>query len=238
MLPLMIAVVVATAVATVIDRLSIYTHRLDALGIHIDEDGGGSNVMQAIRVRDAMGPITVTLAPDTPLREVARSFSDDRDAVALVLNPAGQVVGIVTNTDVNEALLGGDGDLTARDIASTGVRTINADATLHDALAALAGQSFMALPVVERDQPRVPRGILHRSDITNAYAGAVERTEDERRRERLQAAVNEDVRYLDYRVLRGSPADGTYLRDLPLTEDAVIVAVRHDGRTVIPRGHT
>ena len=238
MLPLMVSVVVATAVATVVDRLSIYTHRLNALGIHIDEEAEGQNVMQTIRVRDAMGPITITLTPDTPLDEVARSFADDRDAVALVLDPAGRVTGIVTNTDVNEALGSHQGDTTVRDIASGSVRTINADATLHDALAVLAGQPYTALPVVERDQPRVPRGILHRADITNAYAGVVEQREDVRRRERLQASVNEDVRYLDYRVRRASPADGTYLRDLPMTEDAVIVAVRHDGRTVIPRGHT
>ena len=237
MLPLMVSVVVSTAVATVVDQLSIYTRRLHALGIHIEEDTG-TNVMQSIRVRDAMAPITITLAPDTPLDEIARSFAGDRDAVALVLDPSGRVVGIVTNTDVNEALIADEREVTARDIASGAVRTILADATLHDALAAFAGQPYTALPVVERERPRIPRGILHRADITNAYAGAVEQRETTIRRTRLQDAVDEDVRYLDFRVRRGSAADGTTLRDLPLTDDAVIVAVRHDGRTVIPRGRT
>lgn len=238
MLPLMTATVAATAVAAVIDQLNIYTRRLHMLGIHLREESDAPNVMQALRVRDAMGPITLTLAADTPLDDVTRAFVDDRDAVALVLDEAGQVIGILTNTDVNDALVGGHDSTTALDLASHSVRTIYAEASLHDALAMLAGTSYRALPVVERDRSRVPIGILRRSDITNAYANAMEGQETSHRRELLRGAVREDVRYLDYRVRPGSPADGRTLREIPLTEDAVIVSVRHDGHTVIPRGHT
>lgn len=238
MLPLMIATVAATVTASMVDRLNIYTRRLHMLGIHLREDSDGPNVMQALRVADAMGPITLTFPPDTPLDDIARGFADDRLAVALVLDEDGQVLGVITNTDVNEALIDGREGLTALDLASRTVRTIPADASLHEALSMLAGQSFTALPVVERDQPRVPRGILRRADITNAYANAMERQETSHRRDLLRSTVREDVRYLDYRVRPGSPANGLTLKDLPLTDDAVIVAVRHEGQTVIPRGHT
>jgi len=238
MLPLMTATVAATVVASSIDRLNIYTRRLHMLGIHLREDSDAPNMMQALRVADAMGPITLTFAPDTPLNDIARAFAGDRQAVALVLDEGGLVLGILTNTDVNEALIRGWNALTAIDLASRDVRTVPADASLHEALALLAGQSFTALPVVARDRPRVPRGILRRSDITNAYANAVEREETTHRRNVLSDSVREDVRYLDYQVRPNSPADGVTLRNLPLTEDAVIVAVRHDGQTVIPRGHT
>lgn len=238
MLPLMIAVVAATVVASVLDPLSIYTRRLFLQGIHLDEETAATNVMQSIRVEDAMGPVTVTLAADLPLDEVARAFAGDRAAVGLVLDEEGLVRGVVTNTDVNEALVAERTTATAIDLASTSIRTVFPEQSLHDALAAFAGASFNALPVVERDNPRVPRGILRRSDVTNAYVDAIERRQIYRRRRNLRAAVNEDVRYLDYRVREHSAADGRTLKELPLTEDAVVVSVRHDGRTVIPRGHT
>ena len=238
MLPLMIAVVAATVIASVLDPLSIYTRRLFLQGIHLDEETAATNVMQSIRVADAMGPVTVTLAADMPLDEVARAFAGDRAAVGLVLDEEGLVLGVVTNTDVNEALVAERSTATAIDLATTSVRTVFPEQSLHDALAAFAGASFNALPVVERDRPRVPRGILRRSDVTNAYVDAIERRQIYRRRRSLRTAVNEDVRYLDYQVRPHSPADGLTLKDLPLTEDAVIVAVRHDGHTVIPRGHT
>lgn len=238
MIPLMTAVVAATAVATFLDPLSIYTRRLYLQGIHIDEETEGANVMQALRVADAMGPVTITLASDTPLDEVAGAFRTDRDAVALVLDADGLVLGIVTNTDLNEALDAGDTDATAIDLASVEVRTIGREQSLHDALGAFAAHRHSALPVVDPSRPRAPVGILRRSDITNAYAAAVERHDFTRRRHLLRDAVDEDIRYLDYQVRGDSPADGRRLRNLPLTEDAVVVAVRRDGRTLIPRGNT
>ena len=39
-------------------------------------------------------------------------------------------------------------------------------------------------------------------------------------------------------VSHESSLDGTLLSDFRLTEDAVIVAVRHQRSTLIPRGHT
>ena len=99
------AVVAATVIASVLDPLSIYTRRLFLQGIHLDEETAATNVMQSIRVADAMGPVTVTLAADMPLDEVARAFSGDRAAVGLVLDDEGLVLGVVTNTDVNEALV-------------------------------------------------------------------------------------------------------------------------------------
>jgi len=221
-----------------IDRLNIYTRRLHMLGIHLRDDSDAPNVMQALRVADAMGPITLTFAPDTSLDDIARTFAGDREAVALVLNEAGEVLGVLTNTDVNEALVRGWDQLTALDLSSRDVRTIYSDASLHEALAALAGQSFTALPVVERGRPRIPRGILRRANITNAYANAVERRETTHRRDLLRTSVHEDVRYLDYQVRPNSPAVGVTLRDLTLSEDAVVAAVRHEGHTVIPRGNT
>ncbi len=44
--------------------------------------------------------------------------------------------------------------------------------------------------------------------------------------------------YLELRVTAASRLSGRRLSEVPLTEDAVIVAVRRGGVTIIPRGHT
>ena len=84
----------------------------------------------------------------------------------------------------------------------------------------------------------MPVGVLRRSDITQAYAQVVGMRETAERRRRLAPVAGDDVRYLELEIGRGSRAAGRLIAELGLTEDAVIVAVRHRGATHIPRGHT
>ena len=50
--------------------------------------------------------------------------------------------------------------------------------------------------------------------------------------------TSDDVRYLEMRVERGSALSGHRLSEVALPENAIMVAVRHDGATLIPRGNT
>ena len=72
----------------------------------------------------------------------------------------------------------------------------------------------------------------------NAYVTATDRRETERQRGRLSPAISDDVRYLELRVDRGSEVDGRRLSEVALPENAIMVTVRRDGATVIPRGRT
>lgn len=238
-LPVMTASVLATFVSQILWQYNIFTQRLAREGVLIDEEQLPVNVMQSLRVADAMRPAMLTVAPDALIDDIARSISSDHDAVALVVDDDGRLHGIITDTDVNSAIAEGATDLVASDICTTEPTTIYPDQSLHEALAVFAGRSMHALPVTLRDQPDVPTGVLRRADITNAYASWIDDRDAARRRGRLSTATrSDDVRYLELRVTPASLLHGRALSEVPLTEDAVIVAVRRGGATLIPRGNT
>ena len=243
MVPLMAAVAASTVVSQLLSSGSIYTIKLQRRGIHIDEEREPDNVMQSLRVSDAMSPVRVSVSEETPVSEIARALGGDPETSALVLSDAGELLGVVTNVDLNEAISRYDADHldehSAAEICTREIHTVFPDQTLHDALAVFANRSMHALPVVSRDGDGRPQGMLRRSDITQAYAQHIEARAAGRQRQRLAATTaSDDVRYLELRVSRESGLAGRALSEWALTSDAVIVAVRHDGVTLIPRGHT
>lgn len=237
-LPVMTAVVTATLVSQLLSTDTIYTYRLSRRGVVIEEEQLPDNMMQTLRVSDAMSPVGVRVEPDSPISDIAMELASDRETIALVVNEDGELSGVITNTDITRALGEGNESLTARDVCATDLHTIFPDQTLHQALGVFAGRSVHALPVTLREQPGIPCGILRRSDITNAYAAAIESRDTQVRRGRLRNALSDDVRYLELRVERGSVLNGHRISELELPENAIMVTVRHDGATLIPRGHT
>lgn len=236
-LPLMTAVVSAALVSQLLSTGTVYTVKLARRGVHIEEETLPANVMQTLRVADAMSPVWATVSPNSDLTETARAMGDGAEAAVLVTDDAGQLIGILTNTDLNEAIAL-DTEQTAGDICTRDVQTIFPDVSLHHALSTFAGRSLHVLPVMFREQPEVACGVLRRSDITNAYAAAIERRDSKRRLDRLSPVTSDHVRYLELRVAPESVLNHHYLNEVRITEDAVIVAIRRDGVTLIPRGHT
>ncbi|MYA18749.1 MAG: CBS domain-containing protein [Chloroflexi bacterium] len=239
MVPLLISVTVATVVSQLLSSGTIYSIKAERLGVSIEEDVEPSDVMAQLRVSDAMSPMMVAFGPEATVDEITLAFEGDPDPIALVVRENGEIYGIITGADIGEALAHGEHNATAAEICSTNLRTIHPDQTLYEALSLFASQDVRALPVVEPDDPWQPIGLLRRANITQAYAEAVDRRAARARRRRLRPVRRSDnVRYLELRVTHESDLDGKLLSDIDLTEDAVIVAVRHQGATLIPRGHT
>ena len=239
MVPLLIAVAAATFVSQLLSRGTIYSIKAERLGVEIEEDVEPTNVMAQLRVSDAMSPMMAAFGPDATVDEITLAFEGDPDPIALVVRENGEIYGILTGADIGEALAHGEQHATAADICNTRMRTIHPDQTLLEALNIFTSQNLRALPVVEEDNPWQPAGLLRRADIMRAYAAAVDRRASRDRRQRLRPVRRSDnIRYLELRITHESGLDGTELADLHLTEDAVIVAVRHEGATLIPRGHT
>ncbi len=76
-LPLMFAIVVATALANTITPDTIYTLKLRRRGIDIAAPRG-SEVMRDVTVRDATGRAPRALSPNQPLSEVIARFAAER----------------------------------------------------------------------------------------------------------------------------------------------------------------
>ena len=237
MLPLMTAVAASTAVSQLLSPGSVYTTRLQHLGLHDDDEP--LDVMASLRVSDALDPRMRVFGPGASAGEIARAFEGDPDPVALVADEGGAPLGLVSGFDVSRALAGGGADLAAREFCSAGLHFIGDDQTLREALHVFSARGARALAVAHPDTPGRPHGLLRRADVTRAYAEAMAQRAARDRRLRLRPVWSSaDVRYLELRVERGSGLGGRRIAEAGLTGDAVIVAVRHAGETLIPRGDT
>ena len=166
-LPLMVAIVLATATSTRLSGDTIYTLKLRRRGIRIDRPRVVS-VMRTVPVGTAMGSLPEPLDPHTPVAEVIARLSDRRDETLPVIDDHGRLIGIVSAIDVEERAVQHDAEeLVAAQVAHT-PRTLRADDVLEDAVRALSSSEDPGLPVVAGDTREVVGWITHR-DVLQAY---------------------------------------------------------------------
>jgi CIC family chloride channel protein len=166
-LPLMFAIVLATAVSRGLSRDTIYTLKLSRRGIVVDRPRVVS-VMRTVPVAAAMGPVPEPLAPDAPLDAVVERLT--REDCAPVIDAGGELVGVISAIDV-EAEAGGSA--AARRLAHT-PRELHADDVLEDAVRALSLSDDPAVPVLEPGGRTLVGWVTHR-DILRAYHAERER---------------------------------------------------------------
>jgi CBS domain-containing protein len=148
-----------------------------------------------MKARDIMTTEIVTFAPDTPIRDIARTFRE-RNITGAPVVEHGRVIGIVTEIDLIarharphyprylpllDAMipLGGQHEyqeilrhilgLTARDIMTTPVKTIDADAEIEDVATVMVENRANPLPVME-DERMV--GIVSHTDLIRTLEAA------------------------------------------------------------------
>lgn len=120
-------------------------------------------------VRDAMSTVVLTIGPTHTLRQAAALMSARRVGAAVVLDPDGTGIGILTERDIlNSVGLGEDPD-SERAHAHTTTDVVFAAPTwtLDDAAHAMSRGGFRHLIVLERDEPV---GIVSVRDIIRCWA--------------------------------------------------------------------
>jgi CIC family chloride channel protein len=93
-LPLMISCIIATLLATRLQRASIYTMKLLRRGVDLDR-GRAVNVLQHVQVSEVMRPDVVTAAPDDHLLALISKFIDHPGSTLFVTDEAGMLEGII-----------------------------------------------------------------------------------------------------------------------------------------------
>lgn len=232
-LPAMIAVATATLTSSVMSKDTIYTAKLRRRGIQIEEERGPESVMQVLRVSEAMDRDFLRLAPDDRVPQILASFGRT-DEVCIVVDDEGNIHGTLNQADLTGVIAAGDLERTAGELCDRDVGVAFPDQTLHDAMMTMSEREVHSLPVVRRIDGQL-LGILNRADINRAYLGAMQSGSGESLRFTFE---DSEVSPQELRVISGSPVADLLIRDAPLPPDAVIVAVRRDGRTLIPRGDT
>jgi CBS domain-containing protein len=123
-----------------------------------------------MHVRDAMSQTVVHVGPDHTLRQAAQLMSARRVGSAIVTDPDGEGVGILTERDVLNAIGAGldpDVERTANHI-TWDVVYAGPQWTLEDAASAMVRGGFRHLVVIEGDDVL---GVISVRDIVRMWAG-------------------------------------------------------------------
>jgi len=96
----------------------------------------------------------VCVRPDTPLAEAIEQMKKDEGGCAIVCDERGAVVGIFTERDLLNKIVGQQVDLSAPvgDWMSRAVSTLSTDATIGDAVRMMDEKSYRNIPLVREGQ--------------------------------------------------------------------------------------
>lgn len=125
-------------------------------------------------VGEVMTRGAVTCGPQTPLAEVRALLAERRISCVVVVDDAGEMVGLLSTTDlaraaaISERLHEALPDLRPSHLMTRTVLTTWPEEPLDDATSRLLEQRVHRLVVTERDDPRRPIGILSLTDLAAA----------------------------------------------------------------------
>ena len=233
-LPLMTAVALATALAQLLTRDTIYNVRLRRAGLDVRDD-------QAPSPLDDLA-VATTMRTDTPIvsrlatiQDLANAMSQSRGNVVAVADQQNRFIGLVTATDVASAVERQEMDRHAFDLAVVAPIFVHPDDNLRYALSLLVEHDVRQLPVVSRTDETRLVGMLTQRDVLRALAQPTGRDAQTRAApapvRRLVGAIE-----IEARVEPGSQAESSTVSQLALPEASVITAIHRRGEVVIPRG--
>ncbi len=239
-LPLMLAVGMSYLVASSLSSDSIYSIKLRRLGGETGAMGEGS-VLDLLLVADVMVEDVETVSPDLTLDELADLSRRRRTRSWPVVDRDDRLLGIVTETDLERALVDGD-DHSRRvaEIMTTSVVTLRPGDTLRTAFRLFSERDIQQIPVV--DDPVRPRllGAVRRHEMVWAF----KTVSDEHERLLRSSSpgrplAGEDVIQIQVAVHRGhrSLAERA-IREFALPRGALVSLVRRGGRAFVPAGDT
>ncbi len=165
-LPLMIAIVVASALSNAITTDTIYTLKLRRRGIDIDAPPPSSPIAR-ITVAEAMGKLPRPLSPDQPMRDVLDRFTSERTDTLPVIDRDGTLLGVIGAGDIEQALSGPARRLTASSLTHAPPE-LRSDQSLEDGVRALASTDDDGLPVIDTNGGGVVGWLTHRR-LLRAY---------------------------------------------------------------------
>ena len=166
-LPLLIAIVTATAVSTRLSADTIYTLKLRRRGIQLHRPRVVS-VMRSVPVSVAMGPLPAALLADAPLSVVIDHLTATRDETVPVVDEAGHLVGVINATDVDADTLAERPDDTSAGTLAHTPMTLRTDDLLEDAVRALSRSPDTGLIIYATSGQAIVGWVTHRT-VLHAY---------------------------------------------------------------------
>ncbi|MDQ2786060.1 MAG: chloride channel protein [Chloroflexota bacterium] len=236
-LPLMVTVALSTFLSEAISRDTIYTLKLRRRGIdlHLGRD---VDPMRSIPVAAAMTDTVPHVPADLAVTEAAEYLDQSHSPALVVFDERDALLGIVTASDLERAILDNKIGATVKELASRPVVTALPDEDLSEAIHRMNTHDVRQMPVVAGDNPTQVIGMLNRSDVIRAYSRTVLKQLETQRRRPVPAEELRGTQLVEVTVDERSPLAGQFLRDLRLPSDTLVITIERDGQTIIPRGIT
>lgn len=233
-LPLMLTAIVATFVTERFHKESVYTMPLRRKGIALTKTGE-VDVLDTITVGGVMAPPRLVVHPETPLVDLRSLLDSNRAHGSAVVDQNGDLVGIVTVTDITAS-----SDVGTDTVGSVMTRrpvTVTPRTPVSQAMERMASLGVGRLPVVSDASPSHLVGMFRREDAVRAYHVALgSRTDHNLQRARLEQRTSPGAGYYDFRIPPGSIADGKAVRDVRWPEGSTLVSVRRGLEVLVPVG--
>jgi len=239
-LPLLTATVLSSLLAQRLSPESIYTAKLHRRGISLDK-AQDVNLVDGITVGEAMTRNFDSVPPDMELTALIDKLASARQSGFPVIDAKGVLAGVVTQQDVENALMHRDPDrFTVRDIMTRNVAVCRPEQTLTAALAQFGARDIGRLPVIDPECPGRVIGMLRRSGVIAALALAHHRGVSMVKRVdelRIESEWTETI-LSEATITAGSALDGAYVRDAGYPKAAILVEVHRANETIVPDGDT
>lgn len=233
-LPLMVAVAIATFVAHQLHPESAYTLPLRRLGIH-RAPMGRVDLLHGVTVADLGLRPPITIDTEATLGEAAGVLRRHRLHGAPVVE-GDRLVGIIAESDILRA--GGPSDqVRVLEAMTPDPVTITPDVPVAEVLERMAVLGVGRLPVVDPEDPGRVLAVFRREDAIAAYHLALgAAAQRQRLPERVRARTTETTRFFEFTVPPGSVADGRRIKEIPWPEGCIVVSVHRGSRLLVARG--
>jgi CIC family chloride channel protein len=169
-LPLIIACIISTIVASSLKSGSIYSLKLLRRGVEISY-GREQTILKNITVEEIMVDDVHSVLESTPMVTVVGLFEEFNLACLTVVNSRGELAGVISFHDIAGAASEEEMSylLIARDLANIQVETALPSDTLNLALAKMEAEKTGQLPVVAEDGSGKLLGLILEKDIITTY---------------------------------------------------------------------
>ncbi|MCH7589273.1 MAG: chloride channel protein [Chloroflexi bacterium] len=241
-LPLMLTVVVATLFSRkLLAGESIYTLKLSRRGVRI-KSGRDVDIMRGVRVDEVMTTNVDTVIHNLTIVAFSEVLSTGRHRRFPILADSGDLLGMVTASDLKRAILADTPrSTTVLRIGKTLRALIVAypDDTIDDVLQKMGPRGLGRLPVVSRSNPRKLVGMIAREDIVRAYQIALtRRSEIAHRVRRTEMKVGEATEFVEIQLSEGDRSLGATIHEIgpSLPRECVLVSINRNGTIIIPHG--
>lgn len=237
-LPLMIASVAATSISQLLSRDSMDTIKFKRSGINIHAIEE-VRLLGALRVQDAMGTEFEIVPPSMTGKQLMEKLSKARKDNYFVVSPEGAWVGIIKVEEIQKTLLEENLEaMIVHDLMSPIPEYVFSDEPLSEAAKLLMSRNINQIPVVDPTNPSKVVGLLKSEHIFRAYTDLAGHRSDLMSRLEQQQSLPTGILSMTFNVPFRSQITGKTVKDIHISQGAVITSIKKRGIVIVPHGNT